>query len=158
MSVQTDIMPPVPVHVKPLSDKGANKDKFDPAWQRWFLQVKFKIDAINQNLYDLSNVVGTGLATKNTDGSWSTTSLLPVGSGGTGLNAVGAGLFLRGTGGTALETRTAAQVLGDIAACPAITATHTSGTAGAATALPATPSGYADVVIAGSVKRVPYYD
>lgn len=37
-------------------------------------------------------------------------------------------------------------------------ATSTSATAGAATALPAQPAGYVEVVIGGVVKKLPYYD
>lgn len=157
MSTITDPAPPVPDKVELVEISPNKKMRLTPSWRHWFIQIREKINAINQSLYDLSTVVGSGLATKNSDGTWSTTSIVPVDSGGTGLNAVGNTNFLRGTGGTTLEERTPTQVRTDIAACPAITNTTTSASAGGASALPATPLGYADVVIAGTVRKVPFY-
>jgi len=159
MNVITDPAPPVPIQVDITETSPDKKLRLSPSWKHWFLQIREKINSINQNLFDLSNVVGTGLATKNPDGTWTTTSVVDVGSGGTGINSVDSGNFLRGTGGAAsLEERTPSQVLSDIEACPAITVTHTSATGGTATALPSQPVGYAEVIIDGQIRRIPYYD
>lgn len=159
MSVITDRVPPVPSLVELVKKDKAERLMVGKDWNQWFIQIKYKIDSINQNLQQVSSVVGSGFAVRNPDGTWTTATIVPVGSGGTGINAVAAGNFLRGTGTEALEERTASEVLADIGAQPAFGSTHTSATAGTATALPATPSGYVDVDIGGgTIKRVPYYD
>lgn len=158
MSVQTDVMPPAPVNIKPIIKEGGNKDRFDTAWQRWFLQVKYKLDTLNATLVNVSQVVGSGLATLNEDGTWTTTSIVGVGSGGTGLNEVTSGNFLRGAGTSPLEERTPSQVRGDIGAAPEMTATSTSATGGTATALPSQPVGYVEIQVGGATKKIAYYD
>ena len=61
-------------------------------------------------------------------------------------------LYTFGAGGTPVPLRSSAGV-------PVLTAqtTATSANAGAATALPATPSGYLEVSINGTVFKIPYY-
>ena len=158
MTVVTDKMPPVPSLVPMVSKQGLKENIVTAEWNRWFLSVQYKMDSINQNLQEVSAVVGSGFAVRNPDGTWTTTSIVPVGSGGTGLNDVSAGAFLRGTGTDALETRTPSQVLDDISAQPKFGSTSTSATGGSATALPAQPSGYVEVDIGGATKKIPYYD
>lgn len=59
---------------------------------------------------------------------------------------------------TLLDDADAPTALSTLGAQPVFGATHTSATGGAASALPALPSGYVEVDVGGVTKRVPYYD
>jgi hypothetical protein len=69
MSVQSDPMPPVPDNVPPVDDKTPTK-KFNTMWLRWFLQVKYKIDAINSSLIAISQLLTLGFVTQTATGQW----------------------------------------------------------------------------------------
>lgn len=158
MSVQTDKMPPVPSLVPMVADQGPKKNLVTPEWNRWLLSVLYKIDVVNQTVVEIGKVVGDGFAVRNPDGTWTTASIVTVGSGGTGKNSVTAGSYLTGDGTNELVEKTPSEVLTDIGAQPALGPTHTSATGGSATALPAQPVGYVEIDIGGTTKRIPYYD
>jgi hypothetical protein len=206
MSVETDTMPPVPQHTKPIMGKGASEGYFTKEWNQWFLQVKFKIDVINENLFSISKLSSSGIIVRDSAGNWNARTLegtadrvtvtngdgdagnptfdiaatyvgqasittlgtittgvwqgtvVGAGYGGTGIASYTVNNYLRASGATALEQRTPANVLDDIDAQKRFGTTSSSATAGAASALPATPSGYVEAIIGGVVKKIPYYD
>jgi hypothetical protein len=158
MSVVTDPIPPVPTSIDIVEPGHQEKPRLSSAWKHWFLQIREKINAINQSLYDLSTVVGDGIAVKNPDGTWSTASIVPVASGGTGVGSVTAGNYIVGAGTAAFTEKTPTQVRTDIGAAPAMTTTAGSATGGAATALPALPVGYVEIKVGANTKLIPYYD
>lgn len=202
MDVTTDPVPPVPAHTKPV---GSN-DYFDKAWLQWFLQVKYKIDVINSNLFSISKISGSGFTVRDSNGNWiqrqidgtanridvtfgdgvggnpvididanyagqasiTTVGIIGTGTwqgavvgvpyGGTGLSSYTANNYIRALDADTLEQRTPSQVLDDIDAQKRLGSTSTSATGGSATALPAQPVGYVEVVIGGNTKKIPYYD
>lgn len=186
MSVETDKLPPVPQHDPPI-DKGGIQERFTASWMRWFLQVKAKVDVINESVANLSRLIGDGLAVKDTNGEWQARSIAGTanrisvtnGDGQAGdptvdidaayagqasintLGTVTTGTWegdpiAVGYGGTgATDAATARDNLG---AAAKMETTSTSATGGAASALPALPVGYVEVVIGGAAKKIPYYD
>lgn len=206
MSVETDKMPPVPQHTKPIMGKGGSEGYFAKEWNQWFLQVKFKIDVINENLFSISKLSSQGFIIRDSDGNWNARELegtpgritvtngdgdagnpsfdiditysgqgsittlgtittgvwngttVAAGYGGTGISSYTAGSYIRAFSASLLEQRTPANVLDDIDAQKRFGTTSSSASAGAASALPATPSGYVEALIGGVVKKIPYYD
>lgn len=72
MAASSDKMPPVPSQ-SPVSDLG-EPSYFGVQWTQWFVQVKAKLDIINESLVGLAAVTGTGL-TIHTSGGWVTRSI-----------------------------------------------------------------------------------
>lgn len=65
----TDPVPPVPQHTPPVEDSGPFK-RFTNNWMQWFLQLRDKVNAINESLVTLGLVTDPGLLAKQADGSW----------------------------------------------------------------------------------------
>lgn len=180
MSVAEDKIPPVPQLISPIKDVGGrNPDvdcssfRFDNPWMQWFQNVKTKIDVINSDLASLSEITSAGLAARDASGTWSSIEIVPTdtsiivtnGAGVAGnpsikINPLWAGqatITIVGTITTGVWQGT------DIAnayldAAPQMTVTGTTATGGAASALPALPVGYVEVMIGGVAKKISYYD
>ena len=72
MSVQSDQLPPVPQHTYPIS---GSKERFDITWMQWFVQLKFKLDTINESLFNLAALTSTGIVVHLTSTTWTTRSI-----------------------------------------------------------------------------------
>lgn len=62
MSVETDLVPPVPEHTPPLrEDEGTPQGGryFNQAWTRWFVSVRAKINVLNESLVNLAGLTGS---------------------------------------------------------------------------------------------------
>lgn len=71
MSELTKPVPPLPQHTPPLGDE----KPFVGAWMQWLLQLREKVNVINQSLVSLGVVSAVGLLTKLTDGSWASRTI-----------------------------------------------------------------------------------
>ena len=78
MNDQINNIPPVPDHTPIRSgDKVQdNGSKVAPAWSRWFLAVRNKVNAINESLVALAGVTGIGILVQD-GGSWNLREIAP---------------------------------------------------------------------------------
>ena len=174
MSVETDIVPPVPEHTPPLQeDNGKNHPgkSFNHVWTRWFVSLREKINVINDQLTTLSQLIGGGFIVvdgntvaqrtiQGTSGRISVTN----GDGIAGdptidfVNVGTAGTY----GGAILGLNISTDASGRVTATSVSNTTSTStATGGSATALPAQPVGYitVQVMLSGvpTDVKIPYY-
>ena len=79
MSTQTDKLPPVPQLVPPLRNYELNRVggdskpeslRFDVTWLQWFVQLKIKVDTINDSVIAASAVSGSGFLSATSPTSW----------------------------------------------------------------------------------------
>lgn len=180
MAVAEDKVPPPPLQIPPIIDwQKKNPDvffgswRFDNAWSQWFQLVKLKIDVIDSNLYQLANVVGTGIPSRDGSGNWTAREIensdssivVEDGNGVTGnpkikINPLWTGQTTLTTLGTVTTGTWQATIINNtyLDAAPKMTVTSTSAVGGAATALPALPVGYVEISVGGVTKKIPYYD
>lgn len=180
MAVAEEKVPPPPQQVPPLIDLlKRNPDiflgsfRFGNEWMQWFQLVKLKIDVIDSNLYQLANVVGTGIPSRDGSGNWTAREIensdssivVEDGDGVTGnpkikINPLWTGQTTLTTLGTITTGVWQGTVIANayLDAAPKMTATSTSAVGGAATALPALPVGYVEINIGGVIKKIAYYD
>lgn len=179
MALAEDTIPPPPLQNAPIVDR-TNKNPdinfsgwtFTNAWAQWFLNVKVKLDVINENLYQLANIVGAGIPSKDGSGNWTaravaqgTGIVVTDGDGVSGNPTVAidttwtGDMSISGVG-TLTQGTWQADIIDNayLDAAPKMTVTSTSATGGAATALPALPTGYVEVDIGGVTKKIAYYD
>lgn len=165
MSDVTDKLPPVPQHDPPIDTNGV-LNRFTASWLRWFIQLKAKVDVINDSVTGLSQLVGDGLAGKDENGEWKAVVIegtlgrisVTNGDGVAGdpkINISPAFVADISEGGTGATTASGARQ--NLGAASAITSTATTATAGTAE-LPASPVGFAIVSVNGVNKKIPYYD
>jgi hypothetical protein len=82
MSVQTDKLPPVPQLVAPLTSqipgKWELKDlRFESSWLQWFIQLRAKVDVINESLVSFGRLgSGVGLIVQTGAGTFLARSIL----------------------------------------------------------------------------------
>lgn len=187
MSVETDKLPPVPSHTKPINEQGGMVGYFETNWSRWFIQAREKINVINDRLANLSSIVNTGIAVLAANGEWQartitgTPNRISVSNGDgvagnptidihtsyvgqssiTTLGTITTGVW-EGTDVGVVHggtgASTASAARDNLGAAAKMTTTVTSATGGSATALPAQPVGYVEVDIGGATKKIPYYD
>lgn len=180
------LVPPMrSIEIKPAID--LTKLRFDNAWMQWFTQVKYKIDTINANLVGVAALAGSGIVSRDISGNWlqltiqGTANRIAVANGDgvsgnitinidpnyagqttiTQLGTIATGTW-QGTavgvsyGGTGATNPSDAR--DNLGAAAKMTTSSTSATGGAATALPAQPVGYVTVDIAGTPRKIAYYD
>lgn len=68
MSVETDPVPPLPSTTPPINKRDV-REPFENNWMQWFLNLRAKVNVLNQSLVNLSGVSGTGVLVKN-GASW----------------------------------------------------------------------------------------
>ena len=174
MSVETDPIPPVPRHVPPVSQQESdNSFRFQIPWMQWFIQVREKVNVINSVVTNLSKIVTNGIVVLASSGEWvgreikGTLDRISVtnGTGAGGDPTVDIDGGYEGQGSiTTVGTITDGTWHGDVIenvyleAAPPMVNTATSATGGSATALPAQPVGYVEILVGGVTKLVPYYD
>lgn len=193
MATVTDKVPPVPTLVAPLIDLRGEQDanlklyRFENAWLQWFQQVKIKIDVINENLYQIGNISGSGFTARDGAGNWHQRVIQGIanqinvtnGDGVAGNPTISisnsyigqASITTLGTitvgtwNGTVVGVTyggtgasTPAGARANLQAAKEMTVTSTSATGGSATALPAQPVGYVEIEVSGVVKKIAYYD
>lgn len=73
MSDETNPLPPVPQHTPPV-DEISGQRKFARNWMQWFVQLREKVNAINESLVSLGVVSSEGFLTKLSGGSWASRS------------------------------------------------------------------------------------
>lgn len=186
MSVESDKLPPVPQHDPPIS-KGGPFERFTSSWMRWFLQVKAKVDVINESVTNLSQLVSGGFAVKDEDGTWESRTItgapnqievtdgdgiagnptIRISESYAGQGSISTvGTITSGTwNGTTIAVAhggtgatTPDTARNNLGAAAKMQVTGTTAIGGTADALPAQPVGYVEVDIGGVTKRIPYYD
>ena len=82
MDVSTSPVPPVPQLAPPLVylsgaqiEIDLRKLRFDNAWMQWFVQVKAKVDVINNSLKNVGQLSGAGFSVKDAPGVWQVRSI-----------------------------------------------------------------------------------
>ena len=180
MAVAEEKVPPPPQQVPPLIDLLKKNPevflgsfRFGNEWMQWFQLVKLKIDVIDSNLYQLANVVGTGIPSRDGSGNWTAREIensdssitVEDGDGVTGnpkikINPLWSGQTTLTIVGTITTGVWQGSVINNtyLDAAPKMTVTSTSAVGGAATALPALPVGYVEIDVGGATKKIPYYD
>jgi hypothetical protein len=81
MAVVDSKMPPAPSSESLVQFFELTKQyKITPAWQSWVDTLTLKVNAIDANLVNVSNLASAGIANRNPDGSWNTINATTVGA------------------------------------------------------------------------------
>lgn len=81
MSLIAQKMPPAPTSESLVQFFELTKQyKITPAWQNWMDTLTLKINAIDDNLVNVSNLASSGIANRNPDGTWNTINATTVGA------------------------------------------------------------------------------